>query len=343
MATYLDRQQIRHRRQIQRRFDDDQKRMATLITMILLSFARVDASGNRIIPTDQRTRLAIKAAIWAQVLKPYYIGGGAEPFSDAVPQSPFARLMREGIEGTIGIQVGRQISLLKRYIKDQTVLNWFLAPSTNAIELPATSKPNFQQPFYAHVDGNGYKLNDRIQRNAIEARAKIDRMIDYHIVAGVAVALIGAALSNYMTISGRSTGKPYGEYAVYALWRLLRIEMMTAAARATTLVTKLNPVADRIWWTLHPQHKEVDACDSNASGGPDGDGIYAADRVPTYPNHPGEACSLIAVAAKNMDVIKQRAYIKITNNDPIAQTWRGTMNEQSLIRALLLEAAREAA
>jgi hypothetical protein len=71
MATYIDREQSRHRRAIQKRYDDDMRRLAMLIAMLLL----LQYSRGGALPTDTRSRMALKAAIWAQVLQPYFIGG----------------------------------------------------------------------------------------------------------------------------------------------------------------------------------------------------------------------------------------------------------------------------
>src|SRR5690348_10142590 len=126
MATYVDREQMSHRRAIQRRYDEDQRRLAGAIALILLLYARPDATGKRTLPTNQQMRGFIKMAIWAQVLKPYYIGQGQEAFASDRPQSPYAQLLRDGVEGAIRIQVRRQEGLLRRYIKDTTVLAWLL-------------------------------------------------------------------------------------------------------------------------------------------------------------------------------------------------------------------------
>src|SRR3569832_7925 len=124
--------------------------------------------------------------------------------------------------------------------------------------MPQFKQQNYQQPFWAYTDPNGYKLNDRITRNAIDARAKLDRMLDYHISQGTDADTLTGKVRNFMTIAVRAMGKPYGEYGSYAPWRLLRNELVTATGRATVLGSLINPVVDRIWWSVNPDHTEPD-------------------------------------------------------------------------------------
>jgi len=286
VATYLDREQIRHRLAIQRRYDADQRRMAAAIVLLLLRFGRLD---------NARLLLMAKAAIWAEVLRPYFIGL-SEPFNQDRPQSPYAQLLRDGVEGSIRIQVQRQQGLLRRYIKDEAVLAWLLmfGPS---ISLPPVRQKTYQEPFWAYADANGLRLNDRIQRNALDVRIRVYSLLDYHARQGDSLEVTGKALTNYMTISGRATNKPYGDYGSYAPWRLLRSEMLVATARATVIASLLNPVVDSVQWRLSPTHRDLDECDFNANGGRNGDGVYPANNAPAYPNHPNERCSLVPVAS----------------------------------------------
>src|SRR5882672_7840577 len=124
-TTGVDRLQLSHRRMIQRRYDEDQRRMAVSIAMLLMRFA----GWTGILATDMQTRLMLRGLIWAHVLRPYYIGNGTEPFVGPDPQSPFATLVRDGVEGAMRIQVKRSIAMFKRYIKDEAILRWFLSPT----------------------------------------------------------------------------------------------------------------------------------------------------------------------------------------------------------------------
>jgi hypothetical protein len=61
--------------------------------------------------------------------------------------------------GRSRIQVKRQQSLLKRYIKDAALLSWLLSPNySQPPTLPPVSRPEYRQPFWAYVDGSGYTL-----------------------------------------------------------------------------------------------------------------------------------------------------------------------------------------
>lgn len=341
MSPSIDRPQMRHRRAIQRRYDADQKRMALLISLLLLQWSQWQADGQRSLPTDTRTRLLLKAAIWAQVLRPYYIGQGTEPFAGAAPQSPFAQLVADGVEGAMRLQVRRSIAMLKLYVRDPVVLGWFLTP-LQVITLPEVRQESYQQPFYAYTDPNGYKLNDRILRNAIDTRAKIDRMLDYHIAAGDSAEAIGGVLLNYMTIQGRMTRKPYGDYGSYAPWKMLRGEMLVGVGRATVIASLLNPVVDMVQWRLSPGHKDTDQCDENAAGGRNGDGVYPVNAAPMFPDHTQCRCSLWPIAGDDIAAgVNLRDAIMERNAS--AQPWRGSLNEYSLLRALVNEPVMELA
>ncbi len=334
MATYLDREQIHHRRAIQHRYDADQQRLALLIAFLLTRFAQFDATGKRTIPTDTRTRLMLKGAIWAQILRPYYIGNGTEPFNQSSPQSQFAQLVYDGVEGATRIQVQRQQSLVKKYIKDAAVLAWLFMPGPQ-IQLPEPRQEMYKAPFWAYTDPNGYKLNDRILRNAVDSRAKIDRMLDWHIDNGSSVEVMGAEAQNFMTIRGRASGKPYGDYGSYAPWKMTRGEMLTAAGRATVLLTMLNPVVDMVQWRLSPSHHDTDQCDDNASGGQNGDGVYPANNAPAYPNHANCLCTLMAVSSDSAsdEGVQLRDAIQARNVE--ASRLRGAMNADGLMGAMM--------
>ncbi len=289
----------------------------------------------------------LKGAIWAQILRPYYIGGSAssptaEPFNGAAPQSQFAQLVYDGIEGATRIQVQRQQSLVKRYIKDATVLYW-LFMAGKQIQLPEPRQEMYKAPFWAYTDPNGYKLNDRILRNAVDSRAKIDRMLDWHIDNGSSVEVMGAEMQNFMTIRGRASGKPYGDYGSYAPWKMTRGEMLLAAGRATVLLTMLNPVVDMVQWRLSPSHKDTDQCDANASGGQNGDGVYPANNAPAYPNHANCLCTLWPVASDNMadEGTQLRDAIQARNAE--AERLRGVMNADGLMSAMMGDRMRERA
>jgi hypothetical protein len=77
-------------------------------------------------------------------------------------------------------------------------------------------------------------------------------MIDWHAANGDSAAATGAALTNFITIAGRMTRKPYGDYGAYAPWRGLRGEMLMQTGRATVIVGLLNPVVEGLQWRLSP-------------------------------------------------------------------------------------------
>jgi hypothetical protein len=84
--------------------------------------------GLPVVPPSRRVLDELKAAIWERVLKPFYIGAGDDPLHGAEPQSPYARLLVDGITEATRIQVQRQVALLRRVVRDEDVFAWLTEP-----------------------------------------------------------------------------------------------------------------------------------------------------------------------------------------------------------------------
>ncbi len=143
-------------------------------------------------------------------------------------------------------------------------------------------------PFHEWVDPNGYRLSDRVWRTSVDVRARIDRLVDYHISQGTGAVEIARLMEPFLTpgAQGIKTKTPYGTEGSFSARRLARSEISAAAGRATVNAASVNPFVESIQWVLSGSHPESDECDANARGGVNGDGIYPVADVPRYPNHP---------------------------------------------------------
>jgi hypothetical protein len=203
--------------------------------------------------------------------------------------------------------------------------------------------------FHRFVDPAGYRLSDRVWRTAIEVRSRVDELMEYHVASGTAAVDIARSLESFMTPSAApvKTRTPYGREGSYSARRLARTEITAAAGRATTAASAANPFVGGVQWRLSGSHRDLDECDFNASGGPNGDGIYPPDEVPRYPNHPHEMCTLVPVPTKSVaDLVEQlRADIQAAQGSLIsavggADAARGTrlqgiLSPEYMTKALL--------
>lgn len=336
MPQTFDSRRLRHQRQMDRRLTADHRQIALLIAGLVLRAATTrDATGRPVIAQSRTLRDALKAAIWESVLKPYYIGPGTDALRGAAPQSPYARLLVDGIEKATRIQAERQTAIARRLCKDPVVLQWLLgtrpflavremAPvgiSGRITELTAinvgspftplpargsgrtvdvsrlVSPRGMYDAFHQWVDPNGYRLSDRIWRTSIDVRARVDRLLDYEIARGTSAVQIADLLEPFLTPGAlrQRTQAPYGSEGSFAARRLARTEITAAAGRATVNAAAANPFVERLQWRTSGSHPKPDVCDANTRGGPNGDGIYAIGEVPPYPSHPHCLCHLLPV------------------------------------------------
>lgn len=316
-----------------RRLADEHRAMAQAIGRIVMRHASArNEAGETIVPNTRAVRTTLKRAIWAEVVQPYYIGRANDPFVGAAPQSPYARLLFEGIEGAIRIQAERQIALIRQVVSDQQVLNWLTGPRP-----VRTQEFGVYDPFHLWVDPNGYRLDDRIWRASIEVRARIDELLDYHIAAGTSAIRIAELLEPFLTPAGaeRRTRRPYGTQGSYAARRLTRTEITAAAGRATINASVINPFVVGIRWALSAAHPKFDVCDGYAKGGENGDGVYPKDQVPTYPPHPHCLCNLQPVPAGSVADLIETLRRDIRAYSPRARRLQGAFNLEWMVSALL--------
>lgn len=334
MAQTFNSRKLRHFRAIDARFTDEHRTLAQSIGRIVTRHARLP---DLTIPNTRATRASIRAMTWDLALRPYYLGTGDEPFIDGRPQSPYAQMLYDGIEGSTRIAVQQQINFTRRYVRDDTVWRWLTGDRAFILEY------GVYDAFHVWVDPNGYTLSDRVWRNAADVRSRVDRLLDYHISQGTSAVKIAELLEDFLTpgAGSLSTRTPYGTEGSYAARRLARTEISAAAGRATVNASIVNPFVQGIQWRLSASHTGRDICDENANGGPNGDGIYKPERLPQYPAHPHDLCSLLPVPVGNTaDLVNElRAGIANGRRSPL----QGVLNENWLTSAILTGAIGEVA
>lgn len=300
--------------------------MAENIGRIVTRYSRLP---DLTVPNTRERRTALRRDVWLAVLRPYYLGSGDDPFIEGNPQSPYANLLYDGIEGATRIAVQQQIAKTRRLVRDDAVWGWLTGGRPFVTELGP------YDPFHTFVDSSGYTLSDRVWRNANEVRARIDRLLDYHISQGTSAVKISELLEDFLTPGAGSirTRTPYGREGSYAARRLARTEITAAAGRTTVNASIANPFVSGIQWRLSASHKCCDICDDYARGGENGDGIYDPDRLPNYPAHPHDLCSLLPVTTGSpSDLVDElRAGLPNGRNRDL----QGILNENWLVQAIL--------
>ena len=335
-----------------RRAVADQRALAERIgLMIMREASATNEAGDRAIPPTRAKAAELSKAVWSLVLKPYFIGAGDEPLDGPQPHSPFADLVVDGIKEAVAFEAREQVKLTRQVLRTSAPdLAAFLIdgeelPGENLLELtagpafetsdfrdpitgkidPAAARRAFVRPrgtydpFHRFVDPGGFRLSDRIWRSGLGERRAIDRYMEYHISRGTSAVEMARTLEVFLTggAAAAKTPKPYGTNGSYAARRLARTEITAAAGRATIAMSEANPTVGGVRWVLSPSHKDIDDCDFNARGGPNGDGVYAPGDVPRYPNHPHELCTLSPQAANNIDdVVKSiRKRVRRSRNE----------------------------
>jgi hypothetical protein len=267
------------------------------------------------------------------VIRPFYIGRGDDPFSGEQPQSPYARLLYDGIAGSIQIQAEQQQAFLRRVVRDDTVYAWL----TGARPFTAVTEIGSYDPFHRFVDPNGYRLSDRVWQASINVRSRIDALLDYHIARGTSAVDIADLLEDFLTPGARliKTRTPYGIEGSFAARRLARTEVTAAAGRATINASIANPFVKGVQWVLSGSHGKADECDANAHGGPDGDGVYAPESVPPFPNHPHDKCHLQPVTRGDTAELVAGLRRDIQAAAPRTRLLQGLFNVAFMVRAML--------
>lgn len=332
-------QRRRHLRAIGQRCLDEHRALATAIGRLLLQQATARGeTGDRLIPNRRSTRDGIIAAIYAQVLKPYYIGSGEEPFAGVRPLSPYARLLYDGVRGLVRIEAERQAVLVRRLATDEVVVDWLLSSARPAWPLQEMSIVSFTQ----WLDPRGFRLSERIQRVAVEVRSRLARFLDYHIGQGTPAPTMATRVEAFLT-TGERGHTPYGQQGSYAARCLVQHEVIKAGGEAVAAEGAINPYVRGAQWLLDPAHPKTDRCDVRASGGADGDGVYPLSDMPIYPDHVNCMCHLRAVPVRNPAAVTATLRRAIDERAPAAEVLRGALNPERATMEVLTGAIQQAA
>lgn len=369
MARSFEAQRLRHQRAMDRRLIAEHRQLAQAVASLVLRQAGPEGT----LPNLRTTRARIGEQIWAQVLKPYYVGPGTDALQGDVPRSPYARLLYDGVAGATRIAVDQQLALVRRVVRDDEVWRFLTGPRrvremavagriTELTVRPtqaardalrgadgridvgrardALVRPRgMYDAWHRWVDPNGYRLSDRIWQTSINVRSRIDALLEYHIARGTAAVDIAQEIETFLTPGARltRTTRPYGVEGSYAARRLARSEITAAAGRAHVNAAHANPFVAGIRWRLSGSHRDRDECDENAHGGPNGDGIYPPDEVPRYPNHPHDLCALVPVPRQDTAEVVQslRANIQLARGNLIGAAGGGDVAQAQALQGLL--------
>jgi len=250
---------------------------------------------------DPRTSQPVIDRITALVSRVYVGEDGKSAYQNTYePLSPFAALINKWHVYTVVNIVEAHYKLMKRLLRNAPDVWTWLQGSTQQ-EVIRTNPLVGYDPLHTFVDPKGYTLSQKIWRNETEIRLKIDAMMNDYIRRGVSAVDIAKDFEQFLlpAAKGIKTTKPYGRSANANSLRLGRTEITAAHGRVTIASAKANPFVTGIIWRLAGSHKDSDQCDINAAGSP-----YPLDKVPDYPNHPNDTCSLVPeVTAKPAEVI----------------------------------------
>lgn len=332
-AASLRRRQNAELRAADRRLLADHARLAQGIGLLISQAA----TGAGTVPNTRASRDGLSQGTWERVLKPYYVGQG-EPLRGTVAKSPYAALLVAGVTSAVKLQVDWHTAMLRRYVRteyargdsvDERVLAWLTGPRP----LPSPVRETLQDSFAQWLDPRGFRLADRIQRMAVEIKARMSRFFDYHIGKGTPAPAMAQAAADALT-TGEKGARPYGPQAAYPARFLLRNELFVAGGYAMQNLSQVNPIVQGIQWVLSPLHPKTDRCDVHAAGGPDGDGVYSFELLPAHPDHPNCLCGLFPVAVARPAEITAQLLAGIEQGDEYTAALKGMFNDQWVTDAL---------
>lgn len=336
---------IARRRQLLRgtgqRLREEHRAMANAIGRLFLQAATARSeTGERVIPNRRSTRDGLMAAIYAQVLKPYYIGAGEEPFVagalGARPLSPYAQLLYEGVRDMVRLAAEQQAALVRRIVRDETVLAWLLSPYQPRQTVQEMSFSSFTQ----WLDPRGFRLTERIQRVAIEVRSRLARFVDYHVGSGTPAPTMVTKVEAFLT-TGEKGNTTYGNHGSNAPRVLVQHEMNKAGGDTVKAATVISPYIRGAQWLLSPAHTESDECDDYAEGGENGDGVYPLSELPVFPAHPKCMCGLRAASVRNPAAVTAALAAAIGEVTEAAQALRGALDPERVTAEALTGAIQQ--
>lgn len=190
------------------------------------------------------------------------------------------------------------------------------------------------QTSFARSHEDGLKLSERIW-NIGQHNKKIMSDI-VRAGAGEDVVTVARSLESYVKKGKTSIAANYPNMIKrmdsripanldYKALRLARTELTAAYGEGVIASAKATPVVKYVKWVISSSHPRKDICDTNANGGPNGNGIYEAMSCPIYPAHPNCICTL-QPAPENTTVVvdKLKAWLKNPQSQPEIEEWYQT-------------------
>ena len=190
------------------------------------------------------------------------------------------------------------------------------------------------QTSFARSHEDGLKLSERIW-NIGQHNKKIMSDI-VRAGAGEDVVTVARSLESYVKKGKTSIAANYPNMIKrmesripanldYKALRLARTELTAAYGEGVIASAKATPVVKYVKWVISSSHPHKDICDTNANGGPNGNGIYEAMSCPIYPAHPNCICTL-QPAPENTTVVvdKLKAWLKNPQSQPEIEEWYQT-------------------
>ncbi len=343
MAQTWDSKLLRHQRAADARLTASLNELGQEVGRIVLrAGSATNDDGQRTIPNRRAVREALRAAIWREALRPYFIGAGDEALEGPEPRSPFTELLVADVRGAVAIRAEEQTAIINKAARRfRTVRDWLTGErGPEPSQEQGGGRQISYDPLHLWVDPNGYRLSDRVWNTSREVRRRIDRLMDYHIPHGTAAVDLAELVEAYLTPEAmhQRTRTPYGREGSYAARRLARTEITAAAGRATVTANLANPFVDGTDWRLSASHPEIDICDELATLGMSGERRrepYPNDAVPAYPAHPHELCTLKPHVVEAPAAVAQILEEQIEAREPQALRLRGAFNTEWLTEALL--------
>lgn len=190
------------------------------------------------------------------------------------------------------------------------------------------------QTSFARSHEDGLKLSERIW-NIGQHNKKIMSDI-VRAGAGEDVVTVARSLESYVKKGKTSIAANYPNMIKrmesripanldYKALRLARTELTAAYGEGIIASAKATPVVKYVKWVISSSHPRKDICDTNANGGPNGNGIYEAMSCPIYPAHPNCICTLQPAPEDTTVVVdKLKAWLKNPQSQPEIEEWYQT-------------------
>lgn len=135
----------------------------------------------------------------------------------------------------------------------------------------------------SRVNGDSYiPLSEKVYRSKVSINSRIDKMVNSALARGLSAKEFAGEIRDYI-----NPNTPGG--LRYASMRLARTEINNAAHAVAIDAVQGKPWVTGMKWHLSGSHPRVDVCNSLASGGRKGSGVYPTDQVPAKP-HPHCLC-----------------------------------------------------